>query len=63
METRPAVKTTEFWFTLAANTAAVISMVAGVLPPKYGVPAQLGANALYTIGRGLAKLGVPPGQP
>jgi hypothetical protein len=60
METRPAVRTTEFWLTIAGNVAAIVTMVAGVLPPEYGVPAQMGANALYAIGRGVAKMGVKP---
>jgi len=61
METKPAMRTTEFYFTLAANVAGIVGMLAGALPPKYGIPAQLLANALYTVGRGLAKQGLAPG--
>jgi hypothetical protein len=51
----PGYKTTEFWLTIASNLAALISTIAGTLPPKYGIPLMAGANALYSISRGLAK--------
>ncbi len=60
METKPFVRTSEFWLTMATNAIAMASYLGGVLPPKYGVPLQVGANAAYTISRGLAKSGVLP---
>ena len=55
METKPGVRTTEFWLAVATNVVAVVSMVAQVLPPKYGVPIMAGINGLYAIMRALTK--------
>jgi hypothetical protein len=33
METKPAIRTSEFWFTVGSNIAAIVSAVIGVMPP------------------------------
>lgn len=52
---KPGYKTTEFWLTLATNIAAVATMSADWLPPKYGVMAIAVANGLYAMLRTLTK--------
>jgi len=56
-ETKPGVKTTEFWLTLFSNVLTIGSMVAGALPPKYAVPTATAVNIGYQISRGLTKKG------
>lgn len=55
METKPGVRTTEFWLAVTTNVVAIVSMVAQVLPPKYGVPVMAAINGLYAIMRALTK--------
>lgn len=61
METRPAIRTTEFWLVVASNLFAVVQQAAGVfnIPDKWVFLAQLALNAAYAISRGIAKAGVP----
>ena len=60
METKPAIRTTEFWLTILGNLAAIVLQVAGVLPAEYAIPAQIAGNAVYALSRGLAKQGIRP---
>jgi hypothetical protein len=48
-------KSTEFWFTLLANVASIVTMLADVLPPEIGIPLMTGLNGLYAILRTLIK--------
>ena len=60
METKPAVKTTEFWLTIAVNLASLLSAIAGALPPRYAGIVSTVVTGLYALGRGWAKSGVKP---
>jgi hypothetical protein len=60
METKPALKSTEFWAMLAVNLASLLSALAGALPPKWAGLVSTVVTGLYAIGRGLAKQGVKP---
>lgn len=55
----PAVKsgwrTTEFWMMAAVNAAALLSALAGALPPKWAAIAAAVSSGLYAVGRGQAK--------
>ena len=55
MDVKPGVQTTEFWLALVTNVVTVVTMVAHVLPPKYGVPVMAGLNGVYAIMRALTK--------
>jgi len=63
METKPAYQTTEFYLTLFSNLATLVTTIAGVLPPKYAVPTLAAVNIGYSIARGIAKNGIPHGEP
>ena len=52
---KSGLKTTEFWLTLAGNVAALISTLAGLLPPETAGWLVAVANGLYAISRGVAK--------
>jgi hypothetical protein len=60
METKPALKTSEFWMVLAMHAFAVLAYLGGTLPPKYGMPLQALLTMAYTLSRGIAKAGVAP---
>lgn len=56
-ETKPGVKTTEFWLT---TTLSVLTLLGTFpLPPKFEAFVAAGLTGVYTISRGLAKAGVP----
>ena len=61
METKAFYQTSEWWLTLASNLAALVTILADVLPARYGIPMMMGVNAFYALSRGMAKAGVPPG--
>jgi hypothetical protein len=61
METKPGVKTTEFWLTLAVSAGSVIAALASALPARYAGIATAVSIGLYALGRGQAKSGVKPG--
>lgn len=65
METRPGIKTTEFWFGIIAFLAGA-SMASGLIGEGNQVMQILGGicmtvnSSAYAIGRGLSKQGVKP---
>jgi hypothetical protein len=61
METKPAIRTTEFWLTLAVNLGALLAGLAGALPPRYAAIVTGISTGLYALSRGWAKQGVKPG--
>ena len=57
--TKPGVKTTEFWLTLAFMALANLGPLASEIPGQWGVIANALVLAAYTLSRGKAKsLGV-----
>lgn len=60
METKPGIKTTEFWVSVLAGAGSVIAAFANAIPPRYAVFASAASAGLYAVGRGLAKQGVKP---
>ena len=65
METKPGVRTTEFWLTLVVQLLQVLN-IAGAwnfAPNKYSVIVSGVTAALYAVARGLAKAGVPASVP
>jgi hypothetical protein len=60
VETKTFWKTSEFWVMLFSNLLTVATMVAEILPPKYGMVVLGVVNAAYQIARGIAKSGNPP---
>ena len=44
METKIFYKTSEFWLTVLTNLLAIVTQIAGMVPPKYGVPLQAVVN-------------------
>lgn len=52
---KPGYKTTEFWLTMGSNVAAILTTLAGVVPPKWSAIFLIAANGLYALSRGLAK--------
>jgi len=61
METKPGVKTTEFWVMVVTNIMAVLNMTSiwDYVPNKYSVLLIGVVNGLYALSRGQAKSGVP----
>lgn len=61
LETRPGPKTTEFWYTLASNVLGIFQMAVGPVNVEDNVVVIALAiiNALYAVGRGLAKQNIP----
>jgi hypothetical protein len=61
METKPGMKTTEFWITLITNVLSVLNMSGAwnFTPNKWSVLTLAIVNGLYAVARGLAKAGVP----
>lgn len=55
--TKPGVRTTEFWLTVAVAVLSFIGAIANVLPDRYAAIASAIVAGLYAIGRGLAKQG------
>jgi hypothetical protein len=58
-ETKEFWRTSEFWVMLLTQLVALVSQLAGSLPPKYGIPAMAAVSAFYQISRGIAKSGNP----
>lgn len=63
METKPAVKTTEFWTSLFAAGLQVINLLGvwNYVPNSVSTYALAVIGGLYAASRGLAKSGVKPG--
>lgn len=63
METKPALKTTEFYIHAALQIFFLLDTlkIYDYLPPKWSALAQAILAAAYTISRGQAKSGVPYG--
>jgi hypothetical protein len=59
METKPGIKTTEFWLTIAVDLAALLSALAGALPPKWAGAINMVATGLYALSRGWSKSKAP----
>jgi hypothetical protein len=61
METRPGVKTTEFWTTLGLNVLGSVQLLFGPVDVqnKYVVIGMAIVSGVYNASRGLAKQGVP----
>lgn len=57
---KPGYKTTEFWAGVAIATGAWVAAIAGALPERYAAIASSIVGGLYAVGRGLAKITVPP---
>jgi hypothetical protein len=60
---KPGVRTTEFWLTIGTNILGIVALAAEALPPKYGVPTLAALNALYAVGRSIAKYLYPNPEP
>ncbi len=60
-ESKPGVKTSEFWVTAFSNALALIQLIAGPVNVSDGKIATVLAiiNGAYAASRGLAKQGVP----
>lgn len=58
-ETKPGVKTTEFWLNLAVSVGTLVAGLSSALPPKWATIAITVSNGLYYLSRGEAKKGVP----
>jgi hypothetical protein len=58
---KPGWKTTEFWLTVAAELALVLTAIQGSLPPKWAAISGTVAGGLYAISRGQAKSAVGAG--
>lgn len=54
------LRTTEFWITLLTSVGLVTAALAQALPAKWAAVAVAATNGLYTIARGLAKVGTTP---
>ena len=54
-DVKPGVKTSEFWFLLAAAVANIITVLADKMPASWAAIAAIVAAGLYAISRGLAK--------
>jgi len=61
METKPGVRTTEFWLHNLVTLANLLNVLGAwnFAPNKYSVYAQAAVTGLYALARGLAKAGVP----
>jgi hypothetical protein len=53
--TKPGVKTTEFWLTLATSLFGAGGMLTGVIPEQVGAIIMAVVTAIYSISRALAK--------
>jgi hypothetical protein len=62
METKPALKTTEFIVTVATLVCVLGAALGEALPPKYAAIAGSIATGAYAVARGLAKLNIAPGE-
>ena len=62
METKPAVKTTEFWTTVFTNLLGLVQLIAGPVNVGDSKIATVLAivNGAYIASRGIAKQGVKP---
>lgn len=60
METKPGVKTTEFWFSIVSGLfmAANATNVLDYIPNGWGAIGLAFITALYSVARGQAKQGV-----
>ena len=65
METKPGVRTTEFWLHNLVTLANLLNVLGAwnFAPNKYSVYAQAIITGLYALARGLAKAGVPASVP
>lgn len=54
------LRTTEFWITVLTSVGLVSAALANALPAKWAAVAVAATNGLYTIARGLAKVGTTP---
>lgn len=59
IETKPGIRTTEFWAALAAVIGSVISGLTDMLPAEWSATLAVIATAAYALSRGLAKNGIP----
>jgi len=57
--TKPGIRTTEFWLTVAVNVGALIASLADALPPRYAALASTVSTGLYALARGWAKSSPP----
>lgn len=64
-ETRPGVRTSEFWKTLVLNGLGTVQLLFGPVDVnnKYVVIAMAIITGTYTASRGLAKQGIPVAEP
>jgi hypothetical protein len=60
METKPGVRTTEFWVTVVTNVLSILNMSGAwnFTANKWSVLALAIVNAAYALARGAAKAGV-----
>lgn len=56
-------KTTEFWFTLLVNVAAVLAASVGFLSAEWAAVVMGLSGLFYAISRGFVKAPVPDGKP
>lgn len=60
METRPGIKTTEFWVTVFIQVLAMIGAASGKISYDAALFTAGGTGGLYTLSRGHAKNGIKP---
>lgn len=59
---KPGVATTEFWITISASVASLLSALSGAVSPDTAATLILLSNAAQGLSRGLAKGGAQPTQ-
>ena len=60
METKPGIRTTEFWQVAIVDLLALAMMIADYLPAETGMKVIAGVTGVYAIARGVAKHGMKP---
>ena len=60
MQPKPGWKSTEFLVTVLTALASLGAAVGGLLPPEKAAIVAAIVAALYSLSRGLAKVGMPP---
>ena len=63
METKPGLRTTEFWLTILVNVGALLAALAGGLSPRWAAIASAASTGAYALARGWSKSGLKPEEP
>ena len=59
---KPGYKTTEFWLTLVTTLITILGALQQVLPAKYAALSVSLVAGLYSVSRGIAKIGPAMGS-